>query len=389
MLRPLMDTLTHALSGALVARLICARSPGSSLVQPVPLAPSGRLAAAWDGGLDAIKPWQAVAVGLVAGAFPDIDSLTQLAGDMAYLQHHRGVTHSVLMAPLWALLIALVMRWCFADLRRLRGGWKGLYPIALAAIVLHIAGDWITQFGTMLLSPLSDHRFGLGAMFIIDLTFSGLLVAGLLLAALLPRARWPAGAGLLAASAWVGLAWVGQQEARALGEQQARALGIANPVVEVMPRPASPFNWTVMVSDGSVYHVAHLNTRRSEPLELREGDHFIRRFSAPFMPAAQAPWQQVPRFGGTEAPPWVREAWQHEAMATYRWFALAPALAQASEQVAADGTRERCAVFRDLRFEFPGRSEPPFRYGVCLRDNATQVGGARLVRLEDGTLAPV
>ena len=31
---------------------------------------------------------------------------------------------------------------------------------------------------------------------------------------------------------------------------------------------------------------------------------------------------------------------------------------------AADG--ERCAWFRDLRFDFPGREEGPFRYGVCL-----------------------
>lgn len=375
-----MDTLTHALSGALVARLVCARSPASALPQPVALQPRGRLAAAWDGGAGALKPWQAVVVGFVAAAFPDIDSLAQLAGDMAYLRHHRGVTHSVLLAPLWAWLIAWLMRWPFAELRAQRGGWKPLFPIALASLLVHIAGDWITQFGTMMLAPLSDARFGLGAMFIIDLPFSGLLLAGLALAALWPRRRWPAALGLFAASAWVVLAWVGKQEAQEVGERYARAQGIAAPVIETMPRPASPFNWTISVFDGGRYHLAHVNTRRSEPLVAREDDHFFRRFSAPYQPAEQARWEIFWRFGGPQTPAWVLEAWQHEAMAVYRWFAQTPALVQADEQRGADGARERCAVFRDLRFEFPGRLASPFRYGVCLRGPDGRDAG--LVRLD-------
>ena len=381
-----MDTLTHALSGALVARLICARSPPSAQPQPLALQPHGRLAAAWDGGSGALRPWQAVTVGFVAAAFPDIDALAQLAGDMAYLRHHRGVTHSVLLAPAWALLIAWLMRWGFADLRAKRGGWKPLYPIALAAILLHIAGDWITQFGTMMLAPFSDARFGLGAMFIIDLPFSALLLAGLALAAVWPRRRWPAAAGLLAASAWVGLAWVGKQEAQEVGARYARAQGIAAPVIETMPRPASPFNWTVTVFDGERYHLAHVNTRRSEPLVAREDDHFIRRFSAPYLPEAQVRWEQLWRFGDPTTPAWVRAAWAHEALAVYRWFAQVPALVQADERDGAHGERERCAVFRDLRFEFPGRLESPFRYGVCLR--GADGRDARLVRLDGARRVP-
>lgn len=382
-----MDTLTHALSGALVARLICARPLAT---EPTPGGSSGpgRVAAAWDRGPGALAPWQAVTVGFVAAAFPDIDALAQLAGDMAYLRHHRGITHSVLAAPLWALAVAWLMSAAFASTRRRAGGWKPLFPVALAAIWLHIAGDWITQFGTMLLQPLSDTRFGLGAVFIIDLMLTGLLVAGLALAALWPRRRWPAALGLAAAMAWVAVAWVGKQEAEAVGEQHARALGVAGQPatrIETMPRPASPFNWTVTVFDGERYHVAHVNTRRAEPLRATPDDNFVRRFSAPYQPVAKARWEQVPMFGGADAPAWVRQAWEHEVLATYRWFAQAPALAVASEERAADGTLERCAVFRDLRFEFPGRAEPPFRYGVCLRDGHP----ARLVRREAGRTRPV
>jgi inner membrane protein len=72
-------------------------------------------------------------------------------------------------------------------------------------------------------------------------------------------------------------------------------------------------------------------------------------------------------------------------MATYRWFAAVPVLVQAVDRPGADGSVERCAVFGDLRFSFPGRAEAPFRYGLCLNGSAP----ARLVTLEDGTLRPV
>jgi inner membrane protein len=386
-----MDTLTHALSGALVARLIATRqAPHAATATAFDRHPAaGRFSAFWDGRPGAPMPWQAVVVGLVAGAFPDIDALVQLAGDVAYLRHHRGVTHSLLMAPLWAALVAAAMALMFGALRQQPGGWKSLYPVALAGIVVHIAGDWITQFGTMLLAPFSDTRFGLGAIFIIDLVFTGLLIVGLLLAALLPRRRWPAALGLAAAAGWVVVGWVGQQQAVEIGRQQARAQGWAVERIVVMPRPASPFNWTVAVDDGKTYHVAHVNTQRQQRLVATADDSFIRRFSAAYVPAAQAEWSATPRMGDpATTPAWVAEAWQHEAFAFYRWFSLVPALEATEEGVASDGRRERCAWFRDLRFGFPGRDEAPFRYGLCLLGEAGNAG-ATVYKREAGQRVPL
>lgn len=373
-----VDTLTHALSGALLARVIAARHvPLAAQVLAVP--GLGRFAAPWDGQPGAPAVWQLVLTGFLAGAFPDIDAVMQQFGDLAYLRHHRGVTHSLLLLPLWALLVAWLMSRAFAVTRGQRAGWKSLWLVSAAAIAIHIAGDWITAFGTMLLEPLSNARFGLGSVFIIDLVLSGTLLAGLLLAATWPHRRWPALAGLAAACAWVGVTWVGQQEALEVGRAQARTLGIADPEVQVMPRPASPFNWTVAVSDGSRWHLAHVNTRRSEPLVARADDHFVRRFSAPYLPVAMAQWQVLPRHTAADSPPWVLQAWQHEAFGFYRWFAEAPALIRAEERTNGNGERERCAFWRDLRFEWPGRASGPFRYGLCLGEN----GGARPYRLDD------
>ena len=385
-----MDTLTHALSGALLARLIVARGsvpPAANAVTSgaSATAAAGGFGAAWVGGPAAPLPWQGVVVGLVAGAFPDIDVVAQGFGDVAYLTHHRGITHSVLMLPIWAFGLAWLMALTFRRTHAHPGGWKSLYVFALAGIAIHIAGDWITQFGTMLLQPFSDRRFGLGSMFIIDLPFSGLLLAGLVLAAVFPRRRWPAALGLGAATAWVGLATAGQYEALDVGKRYARAQGIAAPVVTVMPRPASPFNWTVTVFDGQAYHLAHVNTRRTEAMTADANSHFIRRFSAPYLPERMARWQQVPRFGGAGTPAWVQDAWNAPAFAFFRWFAQTPALwagpavapVTTFVPVAASG---RCAWFRDLRFDFPGREAGPFRYGVCL--SAKPGDAARVYKLE-------
>jgi inner membrane protein len=191
----------------------------------------------------------------------------------------------------------------------------------------------------------------------------------------------------------VGLATLGQHEALEVGERYARAQGMAAPVVTVMPRPASPFNWTVTVFDGQTqnYHLAHINTRRTEALRADADSHFFRRFSAPYLPERMAPWQQVPRFGSAGTPAWVQEAWHAPAFAFFRWFAqtpallpelmpaLMPALMPGPENVAG----ERCAWFRDLRFDFPGREAGPFRYGVCLP--ATPGDETKVFKLE-GTL---
>jgi inner membrane protein len=147
-----------------------------------------------------------------------------------------------------------------------------------------------------------------------------------------------------------------------------------------MPRPASPFNWSVTVFDGRDYHLAHVNTRRAEVLTAGPNAHFIRRFSAPYQPVDQAAWVALPRFGDAQTPDWVRAAWEHEAFGFYRWFAQTPALVRAEETVGAGGRVERCAWFRDLRFEFPGREVAPFRFGLCF--GADDMSDARVYRLE-------
>ncbi|PKO55674.1 MAG: hydrolase, partial [Betaproteobacteria bacterium HGW-Betaproteobacteria-21] len=89
-----MDTLTHALSGALAGRLLAPRASGTA-VRPV------------------LPVWQAVVAGAAAAAFPDLDFVLGYVSELTYLRGHRGVTHSLLLLPLWALLVSLLMAGVF------------------------------------------------------------------------------------------------------------------------------------------------------------------------------------------------------------------------------------------------------------------------------------
>jgi inner membrane protein len=348
-----MDTLTHALSGALLARAL---TPSARAGTHTPSPASGVFG-------PRVPVWHAVGVGFVAAAFPDSDIVLKWVSDLAYLRGHRGVTHSLLMLPLWAALLGVLAAAAF----RRRDAWRRYGWLAASGIAIHIAGDWITQFGTMLLAPLSDARFGLGSTFIIDLPLSGIVAGGLLASALLPRTRLPAVAALLLLPAWIGVSLMGRNEALDFGRAYAQQHGIATQRIDAAPRPASPFNWTVVVFDGSDYHIAHVNTRREEPLLAGPDANFIRRFSAPYLPARLARWERLPKFGGGDEAALAREVWQHPEFGFFRWFAVFP-LVHAVE----NGDRT-CVWYRDLRFEFPGRSNVPFRYGMCRTDGGAWI----------------
>ena len=324
-----MDTLTHALSGALLAR---ATAPKNAAPRTIP---------------------RRVAAGFFACAAPDLDFVIGFVGPVEYLLSHRGVTHSLILLPLWAFLLA----WVLARILREPRGWRALYGVCALALLVHIVGDLITSFGTMVFAPFSDWRAALGTTFIIDLWFSGIILAGLVLSAIFFRSRIPAIAASVVLAGYVGFQFVQKREALALGQQYVQAKGLSGARVVAHPRPVSPFNWTVFVSDEEAHRFAHVNLVRKEPRRYAPGDGFVARIDSPYMPADQAIWVRRSRYGEADRE-LIREAWNSEALAFFRWFADVPAF---------DGVSEgsTCIWFADLRFLTPGREWLPFRFGAC------------------------
>ena len=330
-----MDTLTHALSGALLAR---ATAPKLGDGKSLPLR-------------------RRLLVGFLACAAPDLDFVFGYLGPIEYLYHHRGITHSLILLPLWAFLLAKL---CAVLWRRDRP-WRAYFGVIAMGIGLHIAGDWITSYGTMMLAPLSDARYGIDTTFIIDLWFTGIIVAGLSAALAWGASRAPAIAGLAVLCCYVAFQAVQQQRAIEWGQEYARGAGLDRAEVTALPRPVSPFNWLVIARSGEQVRYSFVNLARSRSVEIAPDAGWIVRLDAVHLPLAQAQWVFGSRFGSTDAERAVaREAWSLPQFEFFRWFAEEPVLLRVDA-----GNPSRCAWFQDLRFFTPGRNEWPFRYGMC------------------------
>jgi len=351
-----MDTLTHALSGALAAR---ATTPARARISVA----------------------ARVSAGFFAGAFPDTDFVLGYVSPIAYLTQHRGVTHSILLAPLWALLLA----WLFARIRRGKQvSWRDYFGVCLLALAIHIAGDLITSFGTMIYAPFSDARVAWNTTFIIDLWFSGIIVAGLAAAWVWRRSRVPALVGLAALVAYVGLQAVQHERAVDFGKGYAAAAASAGAQVSALPRPVSPFNWMVVVTDGDSYHYANVNLMRAAaPAALGPQAGLIARLDAAYLPPAQAQWTTVHKYGPD---PSNRElaarVLAHPRLGFYRWFADYPALYRIVR-----GNPAVCVWFEDLRFTTAGRDSNSFRYGLCSENDSDDWRAFRL--LDERTREPL
>jgi membrane-bound metal-dependent hydrolase YbcI (DUF457 family) len=160
-----MDTITHGIAGALIGKAVFR---GEDMFASKPM----------DGAR--IITW-AVMLGAI---FPDSDILRDWFSNnqMLILTWHRSFTHSLVCMPIFALLLAAITRW-FARWRK----WDapsfavltGLYAIG---ILSHIFLDLVTSFGTMIWSPLQWSRPAWDLIFIVDFTFSALLLGPQILA---------------------------------------------------------------------------------------------------------------------------------------------------------------------------------------------------------------
>lgn len=318
-----MDTLTHALTGALAGRALAG---AHARVSPA--------AAGW--------------VGLAAAAFPDVDFGIAPIDPYAYLSLHRAVTHSLVMLPLWAALVAVAA----AALSRGRYRWRALLPYAALGMLVHIAADLFNIWEVKFAWPLSDAGLAVPVLFVIDPLYTALVIAGLVLSAR-RQVRPGALTGMLLVAAYTAV----QFPLTAHAERAVAALGEAAPqgTLRVYGQPLSPLHRRVVVSDVEGHSWAYLKL-------FAGGKEIAAHSAAPtlwtaYRPAGEIEWRRVlhPEAAGAFA----AEVWRREEMRVYRDFAGLPYL----YAVEAEGDAV-CAWFADLRFMLPGRS-PAFRWGMC------------------------
>ncbi|MGH8536970.1 MAG: metal-dependent hydrolase [Gammaproteobacteria bacterium] len=331
-----MDTFTHGLSGALLAQTIgTARSVG-------------------------LPVRQRVSAGFIAAAFPDIDYLVFWADPLVYLTLHQGPTHSLVLMPLWAGLVAAACPYL------LRGahGWRAFYPLCVLGISAHIGGDLITAYGTQIWAPFSQDRVTLPITYVIDPVFSGTLLIGLLVS-FKWNARRSAVLALGILGSYLGLQYFLHTQALAIGHAYARGPALGETSVHAMAQPFSPFNWKIIVSQELDVYETHLRLTGPDGLAC-PGAWLFPSTAAAYVAPSAARWTRYPRFG-TDDPrtaPLAREVWSQDGFAGFREFARFPALYRVDR-----GGAARCVWFTDLRYTLP-EMLPPFRFGMCRRADA-------------------
>jgi inner membrane protein len=98
-----------------------------------------------------------------ASQIPDIDVISQLWDTMGqYQMWHRGITHSVFLIPIWALLFFLIHRFIF----RIKGLQS--FFVALISVFIHDTSDLFNSWGTGYLEPFSSVRITFGTIPIVD-----------------------------------------------------------------------------------------------------------------------------------------------------------------------------------------------------------------------------
>jgi inner membrane protein len=259
------------------------------------------------------------------------------------------------MLPVWSLLLA----WLIARWRRPPGDLGGYIRIVALGLGIHILGDWITGWGTLLFAPLSGQAYSLNTTFIIDPVITALLGLGLLAGRYLRPAARAAQLALLAVALYVGLQAYLQREAMSVAREYAEreAPGAS---VHVFPQPFSPAHWRLLVETAHAYHEADLDLWAARAREPVPPDALLwRRIASSYQPEHRLRWRRIARYGADDTAAFARAAWGADEFAAFRRFAVFPAL----YRVVHDG-RENCAYFYDLRFNLNGRT-PPFRFGAC------------------------
>jgi membrane-bound metal-dependent hydrolase YbcI (DUF457 family) len=160
-----MDTITHGIAGALIGKAVF-RGEDMFASQPMN---RGR-----------IITWSL----MVGAIFPDSDVIRDFfsSDKLLIVTWHRSITHSLILMPLWALLLAGITR-AFASRRKWEApSFAALSAIYAVGILSHILLDLVTSFGTMIWSPLEWSRPAWDLIFIVDFTLTAIFLVPQLLA---------------------------------------------------------------------------------------------------------------------------------------------------------------------------------------------------------------
>jgi inner membrane protein len=205
---------------------------------------------------------------VVSANLPDIDFVLQFFGDrIFYMEHHRGLSHSFVFAPFFAAFVAGIIKLTVKGLQ-----FRLVFTYVLLGIVIHIFFDLITSFGTMIFYPLTETRYTLDLIFIIDPWLTGSMVLLLVIGRTFRHHRkkvvW---GGLAFIALYFALAVVNREVVRSKAGEYFTGLGIEYERMIVLPQPFAITNWMVAVeTDEAAYQLFTTSFQKTGNYEVLE-----------------------------------------------------------------------------------------------------------------------
>ncbi len=347
-----MDTVTHIIAGVVLSEATFRRRIGRSANWLAALA-------AWTPDLDIVANW----------IIPD---------PWTSMEHHRGLTHALAMAPLLALVWAGVF---FAVRRR---QFLATWALACLAMFSHPILDLITSYGTQIFWPFTNQRYALDLLPIIDVILTPILLTTMVacwlsrrfapaasgssrvrgtpganmdsrelplaarsvLAPRSPVAPWIAHVGLLLAAGYVGLA--GWMNYGAVQFARSAVPGDHGPVEQVRAGPL-------------------LGTTFARRVAVRTPEGFyVTRYNY-LAPPDSPQWVWAPDATGR----FVQAADTLSRVRLFRWFAMGMARPVVDRAHHRNGDSLVRVTYYDMRYGYPAESERSIFSAWVILDGTT------------------
>jgi inner membrane protein len=229
---------------------------------------------------------------ILAFEAPDIDSIAYFGGSITGLQHHRGITHSLIGAPFMAAgVIALVYgiyRWRSSRQKTVAGdasgglfpklppNWKILYGYALLGTLVHLFQDFTNNYGVRPFAPFNEKWYAWDIVFIVDpimllAMFLALVLPGLMaliteeIGSRKPQFRGRGAAILALICVAVVILVRDFEHRRAVNALNERTYRGEDPLrASAFPQPIDPFSWNGVVETQDFFQMAPVDSGSGE-----------------------------------------------------------------------------------------------------------------------------
>jgi inner membrane protein len=217
----------------------------------------------------------------LAAEAPDLDVLWGFRGPVAGFEHHRGITHTFVAAPVIALVTVGAM-WLIHRLRRkppaIPPRWTLLWLFSLIAVLSHLLLDYTNNYGLRPFFPFNDHWCARSIVFIFDPVIFLLLLGSFVMPWLFGLTDREIGARKtvfrgrgwsVAALVFIVLWWTLRNAEHAHAIELVRNGGfIEQPITMIDAEPSiiDPFTWNVIAETHDSYELIEVHTIHDEVL---------------------------------------------------------------------------------------------------------------------------